>query len=142
MKNIFLTLTLCLFLFNCSQNPEAYIEHLEGYWEITEVNFPDGFKKEYKFNETIDYIHISDSLSGFRKKLKPGINDTYFTSEDAEALVLKIENNKLNAYYSTAYSEWKETILEATVENLRVINEDNIEYVYKRYTPIKIDIEQ
>ncbi len=131
----------CLLILSCSENPEAYIQHLEGYWEIVEVTLPDGSKKEFKFNETIDYISVNDSLYGFRKKLKPGINDTYFTSDDAESLVVKIENDSLNIYYTTPYAKWKETVLEATPKNLRVINKNKIVYLYKRYTPINLDVE-
>lgn len=127
--------------FSCSENPETYIQHIEGYWEITEVTTPDGNKKEYKFNETIDYISINDSLQGFRKKLKPSINDTYFTSEDAETLEVKIENDSLNIYYATPHAHWKETVLKATPENLKVINENKTVYLYKRYTPINLDLE-
>ena len=132
---------LCLLLLSCSEDPNSYIEHLEGYWEIEEVTLANGSKKQYEFNETIDYISINDSLIGFRKKLKPGINDTYFTSDDAEALVLKIENDSLNAYYSTPYANWKETILEATPTRLKVSNKRNDVYVYKRYTPLQLSTE-
>ncbi len=137
-----LSIVIIFLLLSCSKNPETYIQHIEGYWEITEVTFPNGNKKEYKYNETIDYISVNDSLHGFRKKLKPGINDTYFTSEDAEGLVVKIENDSLNIYYSTPYNTWKETILEATPENLRVINDTKTVYLYKRYTPITLNLEQ
>lgn len=136
-----LLLVFGLFLFSCSKNPETYIQHLEGYWEIEEVTMADGSKKTYKFNETIDYISLNDSLKGFRKKLKPGINDTYFTSADAETLELKIEDNTLQIYYSTPYANWKETVLEASEKQLRIINDNKNTYVYKRYTPIKLDIE-
>ena len=130
-----------LLLSSCSKNPETYIQHLEGYWEIEEVTLWDGTKKEYRFNETIDYIKIDDSLKGFRKKLKPGINDTYFTSDDAEALTLKIENDSLNIYYSTTYSKWKETVLEASPTQLKISNPNNDVYLYKRYTPINLTVE-
>ncbi len=140
LKRSLFVLILVSFL-SCSENPETFIEHLNGYWEIEEVTLSDGTKKQYKFNETIDYIKINDSLKGFRKKLKPGINDTYFTSDDAEALVLKIENGSLNIYYSTPYAEWKETVLEASPKHLKVKNADKNVYLYKRYSPIKLDIE-
>ncbi|WP_299112814.1 lipocalin family protein [uncultured Winogradskyella sp.] len=132
---------LCILVFSCSENPETYIEHLNGYWEIEEVTLRDGTKKQYKFNETIDYIKINDSLKGFRKKLKPGINDTYFTSDDAEALSLKIEGDRLNMYYTTPYAEWKETVLEASSEHLKITNADKNVYLYKRYTSIQLDVE-
>ena len=84
---------LLILIFSCSKNPEEFVPHLEGYWEIESVTMPTGDKKEYKFSDTVDYIHLDqDSLKGYRKKLKPGINDTYFTSDDAEKLILKIEN--------------------------------------------------
>jgi hypothetical protein len=140
MKNYFWIIFFVIF--SCSENPESYIEHLEGYWEITEVVFPDGNKKVYKYNETIDYISVNDSLRGFRKKLKPGINDTYYTSEDAEGLVAKLENDSLNLYYKTPYNTWKETVLEATPERLRIVNSYDVIYVYKRYTMLKLDIEE
>lgn len=139
LKNI-LFILLMMSVFSCSKNPESYIQHLEGYWEIKEVTMADGSKKEYKYNESIDYISVNDSLKGFRKKLIPGINDSYFTSDDAEAIHLKIENNELNIYYSTPYANWKETVLEATPETLRIINDSENIYVYKRYTPINLDL--
>ncbi|WP_179336279.1 lipocalin family protein [Winogradskyella costae] len=139
MKNYYWL--LCLFILSCSKNPKTYIAHVEGYWEIEEVTMADGSKKEYKFNETIDYISVNDSLKGFRKKLKPGINDTYFTSDDAETIQLKIEDNKLNMYYTTPYANWKETVLEASPTQLKIINEDENVYLYKRYTSIKLDLE-
>ena len=139
-KYICFVLTILTF-FNCSKNPETHIKHLEGYWEITEVILTDGSKKDYKFNETIDYISINDSLQGFRKKLKPGLNNTYFTSDDAEALELKVENDSLNIYYATPFSKWKETVLEATPNNLKIITQNKTVYLYKRYTPINLDVD-
>ncbi len=136
-----LSLIVVLSLLSCSTNPETYIQHIEGYWEIEKVTLSNGFEKEYKFNETIDYISLNDSLKGFRKKMKPGINDTYFTSDDAEAITIKIENDNLNIYYTTPYAKWKETVLEATPINLTIINENKDVYLYKRYTPINLDLD-
>lgn len=132
---------LLILVFSCSKNPEVYIEHLNGYWEIKEVTLENGTKKQYQFSETIDYISINDSLKGFRKKLKPGINDTYFTSDDTEAITLKIEDNQLNIYYKTPYAEWKETVLEASETHLKVSNKNKNVYLYKRYTPIRLDVD-
>lgn len=139
MKNYFWL--FCLLILSCTKNPETFIPHIDGYWEISEVTMPDGSKKEYRFNETIDYISINDSLTGFRKKLKPGINDTYFTSDDTENLEIKIENDSLNIYYNTPFASWKETVLDATPETLKVINQNDIVYLYKKYTPINLELE-
>ena len=58
---------ICICIMSCSENPETYIEHINGYWEIEEVILSDGTKKEYKFNETIDYIEVNDSLKGLER---------------------------------------------------------------------------
>lgn len=139
MRNF--VLIFFMVVMSCSNNPEEYIEHINGYWEIKEVVFSDGKKREYSINETIDYIQLNNSLKGFRKKMKPGINDTYFTSDDAEAITAKIEDNELNLYYSTLYFNWKETVLDADENQLKVRNENNVVYLYKRYQPINIEIE-
>lgn len=125
----------------CTNNPETYLQRINGYWEIQEVTMADGTKRQYSINETIDYIEINDSLVGFRKKLKPGINDTYYTSDDAEAITAKVEGDDLILHYATPYSTWKETVLEASKENLKVVNENNVVYLYKRYNPINLNIE-
>ena len=130
---------LCIILVSCSQNPEDFKQHITGYWEISEVILNDGTKKQYKINETIDYIEITNDSIGIRKKLKPNFNGTYETSKDIEKFVFKIENDSLNLYYKTPFSSWKETILKASEDKLQIINQNKVLYLYKRYTPITID---
>lgn len=138
MKKIILYVALLLF-FACGKNPETLITHLNGYWEIDEVTMPDGSKREYTYNDTVDFLSISDSLHGFRKKLKPGFDGTYTTSDDAEELTLKIENDSLNIYYTTDFANWKETVLDATDDKLLIINAQKIKYLYKRFEPINVE---
>ncbi len=137
MKNI-VFLFIFVFLFNCLPNPESYIEHLNGYWEIDEVTLPDGSKRDYNFNDTIDYWIINDSMTGFRKKLKPNFDGTYSTSDDAEALKLIIKNDSLYIYYKTQFDEWKEIVLKATEKQLIIQNKNNFRYTYKRYEPLDL----
>ncbi|TCK66714.1 lipocalin-like protein [Winogradskyella wandonensis] len=140
MKRI-LILFLLVIVCSCSTNPESYLEHVNGYWEIDQVLFTDGAKKQYKDNETIDYISINDSLKGFRKKLKPGFNSKYITSKDAEGITVKIENDSLNFYYKTPYASWKETVLSANENQMKVVNDRETVYIYKRYKPLELDLE-
>lgn len=141
MKRLLLSILTILF-FNCSNNPENFIPFIEGYWEITEVTLADGTKKIYDFNNTVDFIKISDSLNGFRKKLKPTLTGGFQTSNDVEELQLKIENDSLNVYYRTPYNQWKETILSASEHELLVINNAKVRYLYKRFQPIDINDDQ
>ncbi|OIQ23045.1 hypothetical protein [Lacinutrix sp. MedPE-SW] len=138
MKKIIFSL-IFLVLLNCSNSPETFIDHVDGYWEIESVTLPDGTKKEYTINQTIDYIIVNDSLKGFRKKMTPNYSGSYETSKNIETLNLKIENDSLNIYYSTQYTNWKETILLANEEKLKIVNKDNKVYTYKRFTPININ---
>ncbi len=138
MKNIFFILVMLLTL-SCSNNPEDQLKHLNGYWEIDEVVMPDGAQRDYKISETIDYIEISDSMTGFRKKLQPKFDGSYITTSNAEALTIAIENDSLQIFYKTPYAQWQETVLNATEEQLIIESEDHIRYVYKRYQPIVIE---
>lgn len=139
IKKLALLLTILVLTVGCSKNPENYIEHLNGYWEIDEVTLPDGSKRDYNYNDTVDYISVSDSLTGFRKKMKPNFDGSYSTSNDAENFKLKIENDSLNVYYKTPYAQWKETILEATQDRMLVKNRDNLLYTYRRYEPLDLN---
>ena len=135
---LFLIVLIC---YSCSDNPENYLEHINGYWEIEEVTLQDGTVKQYKFSETIDYIHINDSLKGFRKKLNPGFNSKYVTSKDAEGITAKVENNSLNLYYKTPYAGWKETVLMASSTQLKISNVNKDVYLYKRYESLELDLD-
>lgn len=130
---------LGLILWSCSQDPHSFIPHLSGYWEIDEVTLADGSKREYTYNDTVDYLSISDSLTGFRKKMKPSFDGTYATSDDAERLQLKIENDSLHIYYTTPFANWKETVLNATEDELLIINDQKVRYLYKRFEPITVE---
>jgi len=128
-----------LFLNSCSNNPETFVEHLEGYWEIEEVTLADGSKKSYTYNDTVDYIEISDSLAGFRIKVKPLFDGSFETSKDSEQFTIKIENDSLNLYYKTPFDTWKETVLLATEDQIKVINKNKAVFLYKRFIPIDIE---
>lgn len=133
-KTVFII--ICVVLLSCKQNPVTYIEHLNGYWEIDEVTLPDGTKKDYTFSDTVDFISVTDSLTGIRKKMKPNLNGTYSTSNDEESFKLKIENDSLNMYYETPFSQWKETVIKASEDQLIIQNQNKLRYVYKRYEPL------
>lgn len=129
---------MVLSLVSCSDNPEKMLTHLNGYWEISKAEMNDGIEKDYNFNASIDYIMVNDSLKGFRKKLSPNFDGSFTTSQDAEAIEVKIENDSLNLYYSTPYAKWKETVLEANETHLKIVNFKKDVYLYKRYVPLDL----
>ena len=138
MKRI-LYLSIFFLIFNCSNDPEAMIPHLNGYWEIEKVILENGQKRDYTVNLTVDYISVNDSLKGFRKKLKPNLNGGFETSDDAENLEVTTEGNTLIIHYKTPYSNWTESILKANEKELHVKNDQNTTYIYKRYQPLNLN---
>jgi len=138
MKKILVYTFFVLCIYACTTNPVDKLQHLSGYWEIESVVLQDGSRKNYSINETIDYIQINDSI-GFRKKMKPLFNGTYETSDIREKFELKMENDSLNLYYSSNHTTRKETILNLSETQLKIVNQNNITYLYKRYIPLTIE---
>ncbi|NJY62322.1 hypothetical protein HC174_06075 [Salinimicrobium sp. CDJ15-81-2] len=130
--SILLFLSLLLSCSNSDHNEQ--IENLQGYWEIEQADLPEGISKEFRFSEWVDYIEV-DSTTGFRKKVKPQIDGSFITTNDAEKFEVKVENDSINLYYSTPYANWKETVLSSEEDELVVLNRDGIIYTYKRFTP-------
>lgn len=138
MKHLFAMLVILLSL-SCTKKQEINIEHINGHWEIKKVILSSGQEHEYNFNAFIDYIEISDSLTGFRKKLKPTLDGKFETSTDAEQFIVKIEHDSVNMYYHTNFSDWKETVLLASENELKIINKDKNIYIYKPYEPLNLN---
>lgn len=142
--NIILKCTIAFLIAIClvscnQQDPQEQIQHLDGYWEIDKVEFSKDSLRTYKFNETIDYLDL-DGTEGFRKKVRPQLQGTFEVTNDAEKLEVKIEDDHLYLYYSTPYDSWKEKVLKAEENELKLENEQGIIYHYKRYEPLLNDI--
>ena len=137
MKRILLLIVLGS-VFSCKQKiTDADISNLNGYWEIEKVELPDGDKKEYKVNETIDFFKI-DGNKGFRKKVMPQLDGTYLTNDIQEDIVIAVKDGDATIQYKTTYASWKEEIIELTKDKLVVKNEQDLEYHYKR--PVKFSV--
>ena len=134
------TVLVVLIFLSCQTDPKSYLEFVNGYWEIEQVTFPNGDEKEYKFNEMIDYIQINDDKKGFRKKVKPNLDQTFSTSNHQEYIEAKIENDSLNLYYKTPFNSWKETVLSANDKQLTIVLKNNVTYTYKRFQPLNLNL--
>ena len=137
MKKIILFLVFGLFL-SCKQSiSETDLQNLNGYWEIEKVELPDGDKKEYKVNETIDFFKINDK-KGFRSKVMPQIDGTYLTNDLKEDVIIVLKDGDATIQYKTTYASWNEEIIELTKDKLVIKNQQDFEYHYKR--PVKFSI--
>ncbi|NJB72276.1 hypothetical protein GGR42_002767 [Saonia flava] len=136
----FSLLLLILILTGCSQKKITHedLTHLNGYWEIDTVTFPDGTTKEYKVNTSVDYIEIN-SLKGYRKKMHPKFDGTFSTSNDAEQFTILETKDGFIMFYKTNLSDWEEQIVDVSQNHFSVKNKENVTYIYKRFLPINIE---
>jgi len=130
-------LVLMLWACNDSSVNQDDLHYLNGYWEISKVEFPDGSIKEYGMNPSIDFIHLKDD-KGYRKKMKPKYDGTYGTSKDVEGFTVSNVNETIILRYSTELSEWEEKLAQLDSLTFSVTNEEGVTYKYKRFEPIKI----
>ena len=137
MKKILFLFVLSTVL-SCKQKiSDADILNLNGYWEIEKVMLPDGEKKEYKINETVDFFKVANN-KGFRKKVMPQVDGTYLTNDISENLEVTVKDGNATIKYTTEFANWEETIIELTAEKLVLKNKQELEYHYKRPIPFTV----
>jgi len=138
MKKYGIIVVILLF-FSCRKTvKKSNLDLLNGYWEITEVQFANGGKKEYKISPSVDYIQL-ENLKGFRKKVNPKFNGSFETSDDAESFIIQKEGELFSLMYKNNLSEWKETLIGLSEQSFSVKNAEGTIYQYKRFEPLNIE---
>lgn len=135
-KHLYLILLLTVITACKSSIQEGEISRLEGYWEITKVVFQDGTTKPYTVNTTVDYIGI-DGFNGYIKKMKPGLNGRYQTSNKAAQFKL-IQKDGLWEMHFEGDQKSTLSLLELDSLEYAVKDQGQVRYYYKRYEPINI----
>ncbi|WP_024768679.1 hypothetical protein [Aquimarina macrocephali] len=127
-----------LYVTSCTTtNPKEYIQYLDGYWEIKKVVLPDENKKEYVFNQDIDFFEVKDSI-GIRKKVRPRLDGSFIITNNQEIFTIVIENDSVRLYYKNSLATWKETIISAKENEIVFKNETGNVYFYQRYQKLKL----
>lgn len=137
-KHIIILLTSFSFL-SCVENPDSYIQYIEGYWEITDVTKNNKTVKSYTVNTNIDYFKVNDDLTGYRKKVTPTLDGKFTITQHESPFVIKIENNQLQIHYTVNNVTFKETIERASETELIISNVDGFRYTYQPFESIDLE---
>lgn len=142
MKNYFVCAAygLAALLWTSCSKPvsDEDLKNLNGYWEISEVKTADGDTKEFQSNNNVDYFEVSDR-KGSRIKVVPQLDGKKQSNGIAEHFVVLDSANTTYLKYTTDYAKWTEKVDKITAEELVIINQNDIKYTYKRFTPIVIN---
>ncbi len=139
MKNILAFIALSVFVVSCSKPISAEeLKNLKGYWEISEVKTADGDTKEFQSNNNVDYFELND-LTGTRTKVVPQLNGKNQTNGIKEQFTVLDSANATYLKYTTDYAKWTEKVDKLTKDELVIINQNDIKYTYKRFTPIVVN---
>jgi len=139
MRKLFLSFMIASVLFSCKKNPESYLEHIEGYWEIVDVSKDNKSVKSFTISTSVDYFKVNDDLTGFRKKVTPSLDGKFTVTKHESPFILKIENNELSIYYTVNNITFKETIERATKTELVITNAEGFKYTYKPFESINLE---
>jgi hypothetical protein len=137
MKRIIVLVIAFLFVSCQKEIKKEDLINLNGYWEIKQVTKPDGEKKEYKVNETVDYFEVKNTI-GFRQKVMPQFDGKFKTNEIKESIKIIDSNKTFFIEYTTDYGKWKEEILSLKDSTLVLKNKENLEYTYKKFKPFSL----
>lgn len=139
MKKGILLLFTMLILTACSQKvSKEDAKKLNGYWEIEKVIMADGSEKDYKINTIYDFFEIGNNYKGFRKKVSPQLNGKFLADDTSEAVEIVEKDGKVYVDYKTEYAKWQEELKSISDDKMTIINQQKIEYQYKKATPINL----
>lgn len=142
MAKIFNHIPVVLFtliIVSCSNSPADELEHLNGYWEIAQIENSYGSKKEYSISQNIEFFEITKEGKGVRKKVQPDINGNFTTTNSSQNIDVEINDGAVFLNYSTEFDLWREEILSISPSTLILKNEDAYIYTYRRYQPLAIN---
>ncbi|HLW62476.1 MAG TPA: hypothetical protein VKY33_03665 [Flavobacterium sp.] len=139
MKKIVSIIVFSIVVISCSKSvSEQDLQHLNGYWEINEVKTPDNETKVYQSNNNADYFVLNDQ-NGTRSKVVVQLDGTIQSNGIQENFTIKDSANAIYLNYQTEFSQWTEKVDQLTADELIIINDNNIKYIYKRFIPVVIN---
>ena len=137
MKHIKIILVLFfLSILSCKSDvkPED-LQQLNGFWEIEKVQMPDGSTKEFKINESLDFIKY-DNMSGSRNKVIPQLDGSLLSNNLFEKFTITEKDNTFWLNYKTEHTSWTEELINLSNDKLVVKNSNDLMYFYTKRTDL------
>lgn len=126
-----------LFFLSCKKDVlKESLTELNGFWEITKVEMPDGSSKEFKINETIDFVSFKE-MKGTRNKVIPQLDGKLLSNNLIEKFTIIEKEKKFWFQYKTEHATWEEELVSLSNEKLVVKNSNDLIYFYKKRTDLK-----
>lgn len=110
------------------------IDLLHGYWVITEAKAPNGESRPYIGAVEVDFFELNDK-KGFRKKLKPLLNNQFNKTNDKVDFTISFEEKTCIITYKRQKHNWQEEIIELSEDELQLKDARGVIFHYKRYQP-------
>lgn len=135
----FIKYGIAILLLGCGNRSvdQADLRYLNGYWEISQVELPDGSIRDFTVNPNVDFINL-EGTEGFRTKMQPRFDGRYTTSMDTEQFTLTSGPEGFILHYENELSSWEEKLLALDSLSFSVVNGEGIIYTYSRFEPINI----
>lgn len=134
MKTFYYVLISSLLLVGCSTKKSdiEVASTLSGYWEIEEVLFPDGTKKVFKVNTTLDYFSFKGT-QGTRTKVKPQLDGSFLETQTVEKCSIYNSQDSILIIFTTPYDSWEEQLIYIAKDKFKTQTQDQTIYSYKRF---------
>jgi hypothetical protein len=134
----FLIILLSTLLLSCNAKVDSNaIPKINGYWEIQQVVMPNGEKKEYKINETVEFFQMQNR-KGFRQKVMPQFDGRFLTNMLKDTIQIIQKENNFFILNTTKYGKWEEEIIQIEDSILVIKDKKKVKYTYKRYIPFSM----
>ena len=134
-KHIFLFIGILLLLTSCETVNEKELLNLNGYWEIENVKAKGETFSPKGATTLVDYYFLEKTNKGFKKKLKPSLDQSYESSEDLTSFVIIKKEDGFYLQYNTKFDQWEEKV-DAISPTKLVLNHQGKSYHYKRHTKL------
>ena len=125
---------LSFFLFiNCNSSKKIDTTLLNGYWKIDFVSQKNETFKLKGGALLLDYYYLNENI-GWRKKVRPLINNNFETSNDTTFFKLKTLEKNSFLFFETNWHNWEEMIVDLDSVSLILEIQDKT-YHYQKFNP-------